>query len=175
MITDDRKRGIALIDFGLSLTKKFTKWAPRKAVNGTDAFVGSHVWKLEPESARDDLEAVGLTMAWMLLGGRLPWFGDDHKTIGKKIQDPDLPRQLGEQCRSALITEFLLKVRTLGVDDDPGYDELLILLERESGCFLDGLNWFDDPHTDSTLTSLSSNPANKRARRDEGTSLNLAT
>jgi len=169
-VTDDPKRGIALIDFGLALPIKFTKVAPRQAVNGAYAFIGSHVWKLERESARDDLEAVGLTMAWMLLGGRLPWTGDEPKTIGKKIQDPHLPQRLGEVCDNALIAEFLLRVRNLGVDDDPGYDELLFLLETESGSFMDSLDWPESKSCNSSGESptrraegVSSNSAIKRA------------
>jgi len=57
------------------------KISPRKQVEGSLPFVGSHVWDLDRESPRDDLESVGLLMVWLLLEGNLPWIDADPREI----------------------------------------------------------------------------------------------
>jgi len=141
MIADNLERGVVLVDFGLSLPIRVTKVCPRSAVNGNDAFVGRHVRNLERESARDDLEAVGLTMAWMLLGGTLPWIDYNFEDMKEAIGAPDLPQTLGKQCKSRVLEQYLDAVRRLGVDEEPKYEELLELLEKEAELCVDKLDW----------------------------------
>jgi len=145
VISDDPARGIALIDFGLSLPHRYTVLCPRTGINGAFQFVASSVWRLERESPRDDLEALGFTMAWALLGGKLPWTEDSHDIIERKIKSTRLPSVLGRKCKNMWIDTYLSSVRKLGVNDVPDYKQLLDLLAKEAGDELEVLNWPRNP------------------------------
>jgi serine/threonine protein kinase len=143
MIRDDRHVGISLIDFGVSLTRRFTKLCPRPHLEGSYPFLGSHAWKLEPESPRDDLESVGFIMAWLLLDGKLPWSqAENLEEMKRQIVNPNTPRILSETCKSKVVEDYLLRVRRLGVEEEPNYDELMGLLKTAAGDdYVDKLHW----------------------------------
>jgi len=160
MIADDPKQGIALIDFGLALPLSFTYFVSRTSVAGTYPFVGVHVWNLERESARDDLEAIGLVMAWIMLKGKLPWSSNDTSDMKRQIVSKNLPKRLSRACGHKVIGEYLTRVRNLEVgynpkfDEDPKYDELLELLAANSEGYLDDITW-----------SASESTARRRSKR----------
>lgn len=134
MIRENKQIGISLIDFGVSYTRRFTQLVPRKALQGSYPFLGSFVWRLEPESPRDDLEAVGFIIAWLLLGGELPWSkAENLEEMKHHITDPNLPQTLGRLCGSKCLEEFLCSVRRLRGDETPEYDQLLSILEHAAG------------------------------------------
>jgi serine/threonine protein kinase len=139
LVADDPERGIVLVDFGISLPVRYTKFFPRKTAEGTHEFMGTHVWDLERESARDDLESAGLTMAWLLLRGVLPWSGDDEKEMRRQMQRAGMPAEL--PCDSLVLEEYLLRVRALGIDEKPDYEALLALLAGEAGDNVERLQW----------------------------------
>jgi serine/threonine protein kinase len=139
LLTDDPERGLVLIDFGLSKSRSQCKVFPRISAAGTYSFMGQHVWNLERESARDDLESVAFVIAWLIQGGSLPWSSDKPEEMRKKIQHPNLLAQLGSV--SSTLECYLRRVRALGVDETPSYDEFLSLLASEAGSHVQRLVW----------------------------------
>ena len=141
MITDDPKRGVCLVDFGLTVPISYVQLSPRKELEGSYHFMGFHVWDLERQSFRDDLEAVGLTLAYVLLGGTLPWMKLPKSEIRRQIQAIDMPDILADICKAPVLATYLKEVRALGVDEKPDYQRLVTLLADEAGeCFY-ALNW----------------------------------
>jgi serine/threonine protein kinase len=111
MITEDPERGICLIDFGMTLPLPYIQSQPRTSASGTYAFMGTHVWDVEKESKRDDVESVGLTMAYLFLEGKLPWIGDTPDIMQSKIQAKTLPKTLANECKQPLLEPYLKYVR----------------------------------------------------------------
>jgi serine/threonine protein kinase len=141
MVTEDSKRGISLVDFGMTLPLPYIIHQPRTEATGSYACMGTHVWDVERESRRDDLESVGLTMAYLLLGGKLPWIDDTRDVMRTKIQATSLPKTLAKKCKQPMLESYLEYVRALGVvDEKPDYEKLLKMFEEPAGDCLEHLD-----------------------------------
>jgi len=139
MLSDDPKRGVCLVDFGLTVPIPYTLLAPRKCPEGSSAFMGTHVWNSERQSRRDDLEAAGLTLAWLLLDGNLPWLANEPDEMCRQIQATTMPDFLARKCKAPALRTYLKRVRGLGVDEIPPYQDLLDILSEEAGPCVDRL------------------------------------
>ena len=100
--------------------------------------MGTHVWNLERQSFRDDLEAVGLTLAYLLLCVTLPWIDDVYVAaeMQRQIQAKTMPTRLADLCGTPVLEEYLKDVQSLGVDEQPNYERLVTMLSNEANeCF----------------------------------------
>ena len=160
---DDPERGICLLDFGLTLPIPYTFACPRTQWEGSYSFMGTHVWENERQSRRDDLEAVGLTIAWLFLGGTLPWIDEEPSEIKRQIQAKEMPANLAKLCEVPAIESYLRYVRSLGVDERPNYDKLLALSGNYAGDCVEKLDWSTHKRRDSEQRPSPARPS-KRAK-----------
>jgi serine/threonine protein kinase len=111
MMSDDPQRLVALIDFGLAKPTLWEGQGESRSRDGTFMFMGTRVWDKQKESVRDDLESLAFTLAWAMLGGKLPWSNMQKEDMQRHIQASSLPSQLGRQCASPYLESFLSFVR----------------------------------------------------------------
>uniref|UniRef100_A0A7S4VBG5 Casein kinase I n=1 Tax=Alexandrium monilatum TaxID=311494 RepID=A0A7S4VBG5_9DINO len=127
-----RKAGqVHIIDFGLakkyrdSKTQQHIPYRDDKALTGTARYASVNTHLGVEQSRRDDLEAVGYVLVYLLLG-KLPWQGlpartKEHKyeqIMRKKVETP--PETLCRHLPSEFAT-YLNYCRSLRFEDRPDY------------------------------------------------------
>ena len=129
---------IHLVDYGLARrwreleTGAHTPAARRRGVVGTGRFASLSNHLGEPLGRRDDLEALGLTLAF-LRTGRLPWSSPEAPTKAERfaLMLESKQRTSVEELGSGLppsFTEFMHVTRGLSYDELPDYRRLRRLL-----------------------------------------------
>lgn len=135
--TQNNQSILYLIDFGLSKryidlnTNKHIPQIEGKEITGTVRYVSIHTHKGIEQSRRDDLEALGYTMLY-LLNGELPWGNLKSKTNEEK-KEKILEKKM--QFKEGLQTDDLF-------DELKGYFEYVYSLsftEKPNYYFLKGL------------------------------------
>lgn len=121
-----------LIDFGLAKcyidpsTEDHIPYKVGKEFNGSSQFVSINTHMGLEQSRRDDLEALGYIMVF-LLKGTLPWYGltpSKGESLSEKILEAKLLTSYESLC-SGLPNEFVdyfKIVRNLQFDDEPPYE-----------------------------------------------------
>jgi serine/threonine protein kinase len=138
-ISNDEENKIYCIDFGLA--KRYIdkdgnhfKYCDKKKFCGTARYASIAAHKLQEQSRKDDLEAIGYILIY-LYKGRLPWQGikttdkaERYRLIGKKkeeITEEELCKNMPKE-----FTVFLKYVRTLDYDEKPYYSALKKMFEK---------------------------------------------
>lgn len=142
-----------LIDFGLSkryYDHRHVSMRIYSGLLGTTRYASIHAHEGREQSRRDDLEASG-HMLMYLLRGSLPWSGmpaknmeDQHLKVGQKKKEV----RLEELCKGypGAFRIFLQTARRLGFQERPDYERLRGLFQEvrnEHGPIEDhGFQWF---------------------------------
>lgn len=132
---------IYLIDFGLAKVyrekNRHVKKSEGRSVIGTATFISIHTHDGIQPSRRDDLESIGYIMLFLLLGN-LPWQDiecDDERDRQRRIGI--IKKQLDLWHFSSVnnipneIIIFIDYCRNLSYEEEPKYDYLFSLLQRE--------------------------------------------
>lgn len=121
-----------IIDFGMSSRywlKKHVRFGSGKHLTGTARYASVHAMKGCTQSRRDDLEAVGYLLIYMLRG-HLPWSGLNAPTWNDKLRlicDKKERMKMEELCHGypKQFEAFLLYCRNLAFEQMPDYDQLM--------------------------------------------------
>lgn len=132
---------VHLIDYGLckrfrdAVTQKHIGYRQKSVLKGTMVFASLNALRGGELSRRDDLEAVGYLLLF-LLRGSLPW-QTLPKTYTKRAAYEELVRARGSESLEDMcsdlpqggqeLTEYLTYCRGLGFEEDPDYDRLRTL------------------------------------------------
>ncbi len=127
MMSDNPEQCICLVDFDITETLGYARLVPRKKWEGSFTYMGTHAWDIANRARRDDMESIGLTWAWMLLGGSLPWCGEKPENIKRHVQGETFTADLAALCGVPVLQTYLDMVRALEVDEAPNYEALLSL------------------------------------------------
>lgn len=134
-----RKAGqVYIIDFGLakkyrdSKTQLHIPYRDDKALTGTARYASVNTHLGIEQSRRDDLEAVGYVLVYLLLG-KLPWQGLPARTQGHKyelIMRKKMETPLEDLCRHVPgeFATYLIYCRSLRFEDRPDYSYVRRLL-----------------------------------------------
>jgi serine/threonine protein kinase len=139
----DRNKTLCLIDFGLCKRYDYdgNHIEEKQITNiiGSVNFVSLNVHKGIEPSRRDDIESCIYIILYLLQNGELPWTKEKEKE-NKKDKEINIKKivYLKEQLTNAddhslspFIKEMLLKSRQLAFNEEPKYNELINILEKE--------------------------------------------
>jgi len=128
---------LMLIDFGLSKKYKnknrHIKYNIMKGIIGTTRYISlnSHL-NIEP-SRRDDLESIAYILIYFIKGS-LPWQGLKCKNQIKMIGEKKMSTSIQKLCCDTpiCISQFLTYCRTLKFDEDPNYEYIKELINKNA-------------------------------------------
>mmetsp|Transcript_3714 Transcript_3714/g.11703 ORF Transcript_3714/g.11703 Transcript_3714/m.11703 type:complete len:349 (+) Transcript_3714:122-1168(+) len=143
----EKQHHLYLIDFGLSkkyYERRHAHMRTRLNLTGTARYASLNAHRGVEQSRRDDLEAIGHMLMYLLLGV-LPWSGLEARTKKEKYQkimEKKESTRLSDLCQGfpKAFELYLHRCRRMGVRERPDYNSLRKLfndvrerIERESG------------------------------------------
>jgi len=133
----DKSKTVCLIDFGLCKRYDYdgTHIEEKQitSIIGSVNFVSLNVHKGIEPSRRDDIESCIYIILYLLLNGELPWskLKDNEKDMNKVVYLKEQLTNSNDHSLSPFIKEMLQKTRQLAFNEEPKYNELINILERE--------------------------------------------
>lgn len=111
---------VVVVDFGKAVDRTTVgKYGNRRmSVSGTRPFWGIHIWLFNVEAPRDDLESVGLVLAWVKLGGTFPWNVFDMREMERAVVDLEFPTRIATLTNCPELEDYFTQVRSLDEDED---------------------------------------------------------
>ena len=164
-VSDVEGRGVVLVDLG-ACTKFMDRGRQKtegEAGAGTPLYMSRHAMQSLAPGRRDDLEALGYLMGYLLNGGHLPWSG--AKSEGEILAKKSDPKSVDEMCAGfpelKKYMDTVLKLK-LGEETPSVYEKLEKILKEAGGESEGPIEWREAES--KTLGKKTSSSALSKAR-----------